>query len=262
MVSNPYGTRQLSIPPHFDPNSVGDVWKVDYERRFKDAIAWANDYSIQPAYQDETKIVLIAIDIQNTFCIPGYELYVGGRSGTGAVDDNRRLCEFIYRNLRWITKIVASMDTHTAFQIFHPIFLVNQFGEHPAPNTQISCEDIKENRWMFNPQLAAILNINPDEGQKHLIYYTEQLKIRGKYDLTIWPFHSMLGGIGHALVPAVEEAFFFHSVSRSTATKFEIKGSHPLTEHYSILGPEVALDRNGNPLGEKNSSFHASIKRV
>jgi nicotinamidase-related amidase len=38
------------------------------------------------------------VDVQNTFCIPSYELYVAGHSGTGAVDDNHRLCEFIYKN--------------------------------------------------------------------------------------------------------------------------------------------------------------------
>ena len=32
----------------------------------------------------------------------------------------------------------------------------------------------------------------------------------GKYELTVWPFHALLGGIGHALVSAVEEAIFFH----------------------------------------------------
>ena len=54
------------------------------------------------------------IDVQNTFCIPDFELYVGGRSGHGAVEDNIRLCEFIYRNLGNITHITATMDTHLA----------------------------------------------------------------------------------------------------------------------------------------------------
>ena len=64
--------------------------------------------------EDELRICLLAVDVQNTFCIPGFELFVGGRSGTGAVDDNRRLCEFVYRNLGVITQIVPSLDTHRA----------------------------------------------------------------------------------------------------------------------------------------------------
>ena len=62
------------------------------------------------------------IDVQNTFCIPDFELYVGGRSGRGAVEDNTRLCEFIYRNLGNITHITATMDTHMTMQVFHAIF--------------------------------------------------------------------------------------------------------------------------------------------
>ncbi len=60
----------------------------------------------------------------------------------GAVEDNRRLCEFIYRNLGRITHITATLDTHTAMQIFHPIFLVDSHGQNPAPLTLISYEDI------------------------------------------------------------------------------------------------------------------------
>ena len=66
-------------------------------------------------------VCLVAVDVQNTFCVPGFELFVGGRSGTGAVDDNGRLCAFLYRNLATITRVVPTMDTHHAMQIFHPI---------------------------------------------------------------------------------------------------------------------------------------------
>jgi len=34
-----------------------------------------------------------------------FELFVGGQSGSGAVDDNVRLCEFIYRNLGLVSAI-------------------------------------------------------------------------------------------------------------------------------------------------------------
>jgi nicotinamidase-related amidase len=54
----------------------------------------------------------------------------------------------------------------------------------------------------------------------------------------------MLGGIGHALVSAIEEAFFFHAIARRAAPAFEVKGFDPLTEHYSVLGPEVFGEKN------------------
>lgn len=84
---------ELPPPPHFNPGKVGEAWRVPYQNLADDAAEWAVAHDIRPAVSDEVKICLIAIDVQNTFCVPGFELYVGGRSGTGAVDDNRCLCE-------------------------------------------------------------------------------------------------------------------------------------------------------------------------
>jgi nicotinamidase-related amidase len=193
--------------------------------------------------------------VQNTFCIPEFELYVGGRSGTAAVDDNRRLSEFIYRNLNLITQICPTMDTHQAIQIFHSIFLINEKGNHPDPFTLISTEDIEKGVWKFNPDVAQSLNIDEAYGQKFLRHYTRTLKDGGKYDLTIWPYHAMLGGIGHALVPAVEEAIFFHGIAKCCMTDFQVKGSNPFTENYSVLKPEVLEDADGDQVAEKNTRF-------
>ena len=71
--------RELPIPPHFSPETVGDVWKVDYAKRTKEARSWALRYGIRPASEDELKVALLLIDVQNTFCIPGFELFVAGR---------------------------------------------------------------------------------------------------------------------------------------------------------------------------------------
>ena len=91
--------HELPIPPHFAPARMGEVWRVPYQERAAEAAAWARAHGIRPAAEDRLRICLVAVDVQNTFCVPGFELFVGGRSGTGAVDDNRRLCEFLYRNL-------------------------------------------------------------------------------------------------------------------------------------------------------------------
>ena len=65
----------------------------------------------------------------------------------------------------------------------------------------------------------------------------------------------MLGGIGHALVSAVEEACFFHTIARSSQTHFELKGGNPLTENYSVLRPEVLDGADGSAIAQKNTSF-------
>ncbi len=91
--------------------------------------------------------------------------------------------------------------------------------------------------------------------QKYALHYVKQLTAAGKYPLTIWPYHSMLGGIGHALVSAVEEAVFFHNIARNSQTIFEIKGSNPLTENYSVLRPEVLDGEDGRAIATKNTSL-------
>src|SRR5918998_4703009 len=113
---------ELPLPPHVELDRAGDVYRVDYEARFADATAWASEHGVAPARSDGLRTCLLAVDIQNTFCTPGFELFVRGRSGTGAVDDSRRLCEFVYRNLGAITETIPSLDTHNAMQVFHAIW--------------------------------------------------------------------------------------------------------------------------------------------
>ncbi len=254
------------IPPFFDPQTVSKIRRIPYQTRATEAQAYARTHSISPTHTDRSRICLLAIDVQNTFCLPDFELFVGGRSGVGAIEDTRRLCEFIYRHLDVITEIAPTMDTHAATQIFHAVFWVNTAGEHPAPMTNISYEDVEQGHWRVNPLVAQGLasrqstspdshNLEPSEIEDFARHYTRQLSDRGKYPLTIWPYHSMLGGIGHALVPAFEEACFFHNSVRASQTRFEIKGDNPLTENYSVLSPEVLNDAADQPIAKKNSVF-------
>jgi nicotinamidase-related amidase len=242
----------LPVPKHHDPERIGEVWRVPYEERAVEAVAWAHEHGLGPAADDERRICLVLVDVQNTFCTPGFELFVAGRSGTGALDDNRRLCDFVYRNLDAITRIVPTLDTHQAMQVFHSIWLVDEEGRHPDAYTLVSHDDVQQGRWQLNPEVAKSLGYEPEYARSHLLHYTRQLAEGGKYSLTVWPYHAMLGGIGHALVSAVEEAVFFHGIARSSQPDFQVKGSNPLTEHYSMLGPEVTTGPVGESLGERN----------
>ena len=248
---------QLPIPAHFDPAKVGEVWRVPYQSLAAEAQTWAAQHNITPAADQRggKRVCLLAIDVQNTFCIPEFELFVGGRSGIGAVEDNVRLCEFIYRNLGSLTEIALTMDTHTAAQIFHPVFWVNAAGLHPPAMTMIELADVEQGVWQANPAVAASLGQPIDRLQAYALHYARQLHANGKYPLTIWPYHSMLGGIGHAIVSSVEAACFFHNLARGSQTRFELKGGNPLTENYSILKPEVLDDQDSQAIAHKNTVF-------
>jgi nicotinamidase-related amidase len=225
----------LPVPPHYDPARVAEVWRVPYEERAREADAWAREHGVRPATEDEFRVCLLAVDVQNTFCTPRFELVV-----PGAVEDNRRLCEWIYRNLGSLTQVVPTLDTHQALQIFHAAFLVDEHGRHPDPYTLVTAGEVERGRWLIDPSLGV--------DERHLLHYTRTLEHGGKYALTIWPYHALLGGIGHALVSAVEEALFFHTIARESQADVRLKGRHPLTEHYSVLGPEVTRRADGEEL--------------
>ena len=221
---------ELPLPPHWDPGRVEEVRRVSYAERAAEAEDWAARHGIGPARDDSRRICLLVVDAQNTFCTPGFELFV-----PGAPDDNRRLCEFLYHNLGAITQVVPTLDTHHAAQVFHPAWLVDADGRHPEPYTVVSAGDVERGVWRAADPVR----------QEHLLHYVRELEAGGRYRLTVWPYHAMLGGIGHTLVSAVEEAVFFHGIARESPPAFQIKGADPLTEHYSVLGPEVGGVRNG-----------------
>ena len=99
----------LPLPPHHDPEALGRVFRVPYAERASEARGWAEAHGITPAAEDGTRTALLLVDVQNTFCLPEFELFVGGRSGTAALEDNERLCAFLYRNLGRITQVVATL---------------------------------------------------------------------------------------------------------------------------------------------------------
>ncbi|NJL47953.1 MAG: isochorismatase [Leptolyngbyaceae cyanobacterium SM2_5_2] len=246
----------LPIPSFFEADRVGAIWRVPYQSLASQAKDWAAQYSITAAAEDNRRLCLVLIDVQNTFCIPDFELFVAGRSGRGAVEDNIRLCQFIYGNLGQITTIVSTLDTHTAMQVFHAEFWIDPAGANPLPMTLIHYNDVVQGKWLVNPAISPSLDdYSYHQLQEYALHYTKTLDDRGKYPLTIWPYHSMLGGIGHALVPAIEEACFFHALARHSQTRFELKGSHPLTENYSVLSPEVTQDNTGRAIAQPNTAL-------
>jgi nicotinamidase-related amidase len=246
----------LPLPPFFDPAAASRVYRVPYQERAVQAREWAAAHGIRPAAQDARRVALLLVDVQNTFCLPEFELFVGGRSGRGAIEDCERITAFLYRHLDRVTQVVVTLDTHTAAQIFHPLFWLGPDGAHPAPHTVITLADVESGRWRVNPELAPA--VAPHAGfdvQAWALHYARRLAEGGKYPLVVWPYHSMVGGIGHAMVSAVEEAVFFHAVARQSPTQVEVKGQNPLTENYSVLRPEVMEDASGTPIDSANRAL-------
>lgn len=248
----------LPIPGHFnpaDPKNAVDLRFIDYSGLAAAADDWRRKHNVQPAVKDRVRVTVLSIDMQNTFCSPNGQLFVAGRSGDGAVQDTGRALSFMYREMHRITKHVCTKDTHRTFAAFHPSFWVDENGNHPAPFTLISLDDVKTGKWKVSPQAAAALGISLVWLMRYMEHYCSVLEQRGRYALTIWPYHGMLGGVGHALVSGLEEACFFHSLVRGAQTDFQVKGTNPLTENYSVLGPEVLTAPDGKAIAQRSTGF-------
>lgn len=245
----------LPLPSFYDPsNVVNDTRWIDYQALQAAAIDWRNQHQLRAVATDRTKIGMLIIDAQNTFCHPQGELFVAGASGTGAIDDSVRTVEFIYRNLGVISGIDCTLDTHRMFAVFHPSFLVDEQGNHPAPFTQVTNKDVRNGVWKPSPFMTSALGVSYIAAEKHLDHYTAELESAGRYALTIWPYHGILGDKGHNLVSGLVEAANFHGLARGAQPGFEVKGTNPLVENYSVLGPEVRKLFNGNPIS-RNTQF-------
>src|SRR5690606_18275944 len=248
---------ELPIPDFYDPaNASRWSYSPDQQKLFEAAVEWRKLHGIRPAQEDDYRIHLLLIDYQKDFCFPEGSLYVGGRSGRGALEDNDRIARFIYRNLRAITHITCTLDTHHPYQIFSPAFWLDENGNPPAPHREVTAEDIKSGRMRPNPALAGWLGPGDyDWLVREVTHYCEQLEASGKYRLYLWPPHCILGSAGHALVGVVHEARMFHSYARLSRADVQVKGTAPLTEYYSVLAPEVLVGHDGRPLAERNVEF-------
>lgn len=220
------------FPTFYDPSRIGTLF---YPNVPTIATA-AQAANLRPATEDKQKIHLVIIDMQVDFCHAQGNLNV-----PGSVGDMQRLIEFIYKYADRLTNITCSLDSHLPHQIFHPAWWADEQGNHPAPFTMITYNDIKTGKW--RPLVAPVQSTN----------YVKKLEDMAKKTLVIWPYHVLIGSVGNALDPELWSAVFWHSLARKTQPTWLTKGSIPLTEHYSIIQPEVPVP--DHPLGGKNKAF-------
>lgn len=247
----------LPLPPFYAPaNASVFGYAPNHQQLFAAATEWRSAHAITDAGSSPANVHLLLIDVQRDFCFPQGSLYVGGRSGSGAMDDSRRIAEFIYRNANTITNITATMDTHSAFQIFFPSFWVDRDGAPLSSFREITVEDVGTGHVRPNPALAPWL-CGGDVAwlTDQVRFYCGELERAGKYKLYLWPPHCILGSDGHALVGVVHEARMFHAYLRNSQSWVETKGDHPLTENYSVLRPEVLSSHDGRALAKANTAL-------
>lgn len=167
---------------------------------------------------------LLIIDPQNSFCNPLGSLFV-----QGADEDMKRAAKFVKERGNKLAKIHVTLDSHHNFDVAHPLFWVDSKGNHPAPFTIITKDDVVSGKW--TPTKISL--------QKRMISYLGALEDQGKYPLCVWPPHCLIGSEGHQVVPELFEALSEWELENVNMVNYVTKGTNPFTEHYSAVKAEV-----------------------
>lgn len=215
----------MAVPGYYQPARIGMLYSPDTGL----AAAAGRAAGLRPAGDDDPRRALLLIDAQVDFIHRD-----GALSVPGALDDTRRTIEWIYEHAGSISAIAASLDSHYPMQIFYPGWWVDPDGKHPEPYTVITAEAVASGVW------------HPTREPMWSVEYLSRLESDSKKELMIWPYHTMLGTPGHAIVPALYEAVVYHSAARKQDLKLVMKGLEPGSEFYSMLEPEVPIRRDPN----------------
>lgn len=173
---------------------------------------------LTPAKSNQERVLLIGIDFQNDFI-------TGSLPVEGAKKDIENFTKFIYNNMDKISEIDVSIDTHIPQQIFHPFWWIDENGNHPAPFTLITLNDIDNGKWK---------GFDPIKSREYLF----NLEKNSKKTLCIWPYHCLQGTWGCALENQIANMIYFFNVAKKSIGQRIVKGQDPYSEMYGIIKPE------------------------
>lgn len=165
----------------------------------------------------------LIIDPQNDFANPKGNLFV-----PGADKDLERLVILLKRHLTQVNAIHVTLDTHHWVDIAHPIFWVDNQGYSPKPFTIITEESVLTGQWQTRQPHC----------QARAMAYVKALKANGRYQLTIWPPHCLIGKPGHNVVTPLAE-ILTEWENTFAMVDYVSKGLNHWTEHYSAVKAEI-----------------------
>lgn len=171
------------------------------------------------------KIILVLIDAQNDFMdIDGAALPV-----PGATQDMQRVAQLINRAGHKFWDIQLTLDSHHLYHIAHPIFWADAQGNSPQPFTTITIDDVVKGKYKTRSPAHQAIALD----------YLNTLDSSGRYQLTIWPPHALIGSWGHNLYQPVFDAVSTWERDNIAIAGKVTKGSNWSTEHYSAVRADV-----------------------
>ncbi len=131
-----------------------------------------------------------------------------------------------------IDRVFVTLDSHHREHIAHASVWQDRKGQEPPSFQRISHSDVQQGVWRpKDPSLQA-----------HCEAYTRTLEEKGRFVLTIWPEHCIIGSVGHAIYPLLQLALDrWQQAHPQQSIQCIRKGSNDLTEMYSALIAEVPV---------------------
>lgn len=183
------------------------------------------------------KTHVLIIDPQNSFCDPRGELYV-----PRAEQDMDRLARYIRKLGPSINRITVTLDSHNRMHIAHPVWWIDENGNHPAPFTAIAADDLREERYTTT---------DPRDYDWSLSYLEKTVPH------VIWPMHCLIGTWGHEIFPELKSALNEWGDAH-TELNYLFKGPCRATEHFSAVKASVEVP--GDPGTQMNTTFVESLE--
>eukprot|EP01032_Pedospumella_encystans_P030663 gene30663-34608_t len=188
-------------------------------------------YPTHNLHINRDQCVLLLIDPQNDF-------HDGSLAVPGASAQAVRIAKMIRDNTanNKLGEIFVTLDSHHKKHIAHKSFWssvendVNNKGTEPPNFTIITEESLQKGSWF--PKDPSL--------QSYCLKYTRGLESQGRFKLTIWPDHCLIGSDGHAIQDDIQSAIRAWDTHHFTkSVKYIHKGMNCLTEMYSAIAAEV-----------------------
>lgn len=185
------------------------------------------------------RTALLVVDPQNDFCdLPPAWCPIDPASGkphqpalpvAGAHADLQRVGRFIEAVADRLDTVTVTLDSHHRVGIERPAFWTQHNGQPVAAFTQITAADVRDGRCA--PKDSTLV--------ARVLAYLDALEAAGRYRLMVWPAHCEIATWGHNVHANIARACAAWEESRLDTVEYVIKGTNPMTEHYSAIMAEV-----------------------
>ena len=171
---------------------------------------------------------LVIIDFQNDFCdLPNSYIsnhYIPSLPITGSHFSALHTTKLIYYLIENINSIQVFLDTHQRYDIGHFDFWSIKGVTPILKITEITKQDFENN--LFTPI---------QDVEVEVMDYFNKLETININSIWVYPPHCIYGTIGHNIHPNISAAIACWEIENTKNTKYILKGTEPISEHYSGL---------------------------